>query len=182
MSKEPKIDADEVALFRRAMSDVKRLKHDTVAHESPRPAPVPKQFLADEARVPRDSLSDQFDPAEMETGEELVFVRAGLQKTVLRKLRRGQYSIGDELDLHGHTQEAARAALSRFLHDAVARQLRCVRIIHGKGHRSRQNRPVLKVKVNNWLRQRDEVLAFCSARPVDGGTGALYVLLKRQVL
>jgi len=84
-----------------------------------------------------------------------------------------------QLDLHGLTAAQARAALATFLRDCRIHGLRCVRIIHGKGRGSHNRQPVLKGKVNHWLRQRDEVLAFCTARPVDGGGGAVYTLLKR---
>jgi len=114
----------------------------------------------------------------LETCDELLFSRSGLQHKVLRKLRRGQYAIGAELDLHGCTVVEARNLLVAFLNSCRHEQIRCVRIIHGKGNRSLQRQPILKGKVNYWLQQRDEVLAFCSARPVDGGAGAIYVLLK----
>jgi len=139
---------------------------------------VPQQRLLDDAAVVQEMFSDGLDPADLETGDELLFVRGGLQHNVLRKLRRGQYSIGAELDLHGFTAADARQALALFLHACRERRVRCVRIIHGKGNGSLHRLPVLKGKVNHWLQQRDEVLAFCSARPMDGGTGAVYVLLK----
>jgi DNA-nicking Smr family endonuclease len=125
-------------------------------------------------------LSDSLDPAEVETGEELLFARPGLQHGVLRKLRRGQYSHGAELDLHGMTVVIARQALALFLSECQHDGIRNVRIIHGKGNGSLRQQPILKSKVNHWLRQRNEVLAFCSARPIDGGTGALYVLLRSR--
>jgi len=127
----------------------------------------------------RDMLSEDYDPAELELGDELLFSRSGLQHGLLRKLRRGQFSIRMQLDLHGMTVAEARLALTQFLLDCRAANARCVRIIHGKGHGSLHKQPVLKGKVNKWLQQRDEVLAFCSARIEDGGTGAVYVLLKR---
>ena len=127
-----------------------------------------------------DMFSDSIDPADMETGEELLFARDGLQHSVLRKLRRGQFSVAAELDLHGLRVEEARQELSHFLIHCRITHKQCVRIIHGKGNGSRRQQPVLKGKVNHWLRQRDEVLAFCSARPIDGGTGAIYLLLKRK--
>ena len=137
-----------------------------------------RQFI--EAQVLQDSLSDEYDPGDIEAGDELIFSRPGIQRSVLRKLRRGQPGIEKELDLHGLTVDEARTALASFLHNCKAQGIRCARIIHGKGHSSHQQRPVLKGKINSWLRQKDEVLAFCSARPIDGGTGAVYVLLKLQ--
>ena len=124
-------------------------------------------------------LCGTYEPSEIETGDELLFIRPGIQKQILRKLRRGQFSVEKELDLHGMTIDVARQALSRFLAKCTIQHHRCIRIIHGKGHGSKEKQPILKVKLNYWLQQRDEVLAFCSARPVDGGTGAVYILLKR---
>ncbi|HGX92925.1 MAG TPA: DNA mismatch repair protein MutS [Candidatus Tenderia sp.] len=182
MSKDPEIDPDEAALFHREVEDVKRLKHDKVTHARLRPPCVPKHLTqqnhANHASVEQDFLSDEYDACDVEIDDELRFIRPGVQKTVLRKLRRGQLLIGAELDLHGHIQTTARSTLSAFLRACVERDIRCIKIIHGKGYGSRQGRPVLKGKVNSWLRQRDEVLAFCSARREDGGTGAVYVLLK----
>lgn len=169
---------EERALFRAETADVRPLKQNRVSDCRPLPPPIPRQRLEDDRQVIRDMLSDAWDPADMETGEELSFARPGLQHTVLRKLRRGQYSVGAELDLHGHTVPEARFMLAQFLLESRQRGIRCVRVIHGKGLGSRRQQPVLKVKVNHWLPQREEVLAFCSARPVDGGTGAVYVLLK----
>ena len=103
-----------------------------------------------------------------------------MQQAILRKLRRGQFQVGAALDLHGMTVATARDALAAFLQHARRDSLGCVRIIHGKGKRSHHRGPVLKQKINHWLRQRDEVLAFCSARPMDGGTGAIYVLLRKS--
>ncbi|ALG67806.2 DNA mismatch repair protein MutS [Beggiatoa leptomitoformis] len=150
-----------------------------VLDTSPRPRPIPRQRFLEDAQVKEDMLSDAYDPAELETGEELLFLRSGIQQTLFRRLRRGQLSIETELDLHGMTVPIAREAIAEFLHYCQSRNIRCARIIHGKGYGSWQKQPILKIKVNHWLRQRDEVLAFCSARPVDGGTGAVYVLLKR---
>ena len=181
MRKKPTpLEEDERALFRAAVADVSPLDADTVALTPPPPPSHPAKRIADEEQVLQDMLSDPDDPALVETGEELLFARPGLQHGIMRKLRRGQYAIGAELDLHGMTTAEARLALAAFLLHCRERDIRCVRVIHGKGNRSAQCRPVLKGKVNHWLRQRDEVLAFCSARPVDGGTGAVYVLLKRR--
>lgn len=124
-------------------------------------------------------LDDPGDPAELETGEELSYRCEGVQRNVLRRLKRGNYRVGAKLDLHGLVVTEAREAVREFLGKNRARGCYCVRIIHGKGLRSRQKGPVLKTHLNHWLRQRQDVLAFCSARRVDGGTGAVYVLLRR---
>jgi DNA-nicking Smr family endonuclease len=173
-------DTENDDSFREAMRDVRPLSHDRADPHRPLPAPIPQQTLADERQVLVDLLSDLFEPADLETGPEVAFARPGLQQRVLRKLRRGHYSLQSELDLHGLTVPLAREAVADFLAHCRRHQLRCVRIVHGKGRRSTNKGPVLKVKVEHWLRQRDEVMAFCSARPLDGGTGAMYVLLKHR--
>lgn len=176
-----KVTDEERALFRDAVAGTRRLTPEKrVKQHKKRPPPRPLQREQDEQQVLVDMLSEPLDMTELETGEELLFTRLGLQHKILRKLRRGEFSQEAELDLHGQTKIEARQTLVQFLHHCRDRGLRCVRIIHGKGHGSHQKRPVLKQYVNHWLRQRDEVLAFCSARPVDGGTGAVYVLLKRH--
>ncbi len=111
-------------------------------------------------------------------GEALSFQRAGVRIQVMRRLRRGFYPIDDELDLHGLSQTAARGRLAEFIADSRNRGGRCVRIIHGKGHRSGARGPVLKTAVNLWLRRLPDVMAFVSARAMDGGAGAVYVLLR----
>lgn len=171
---------DPGAQFRAAVGPVRPLRHDRVEPARRALAPRPRLSEADERQVLQDMLSDYFEPAELETGEELYYCREGVQRGVLRKLRRGQFRVAAALDLHGMNVEAARRALAAFLYDARRDRLSCVRIIHGKGNRSRHKGPVLKTKVNRWLQQRDDVLAFCSAPPGDGGTGALYVLLRRN--
>lgn len=172
-------DDDPASLFRQAMRGVKRLHSDQRPPERILPRPLPRQRQRDERQIREDMLSDHYDPTEVETGEELLYVRPGVQHAVLRKLRRGYYSIQAELDLHGLFVPEARAAVATFLHECRDYRVQCARVIHGKGHGSHQKQPILKTKLNNWLRQHDSVLAFCSARGVDGGTGAVYVLLKR---
>jgi DNA-nicking Smr family endonuclease len=108
----------------------------------------------------------------------LSFQRAGVRIDVMRRLRRGLYPVDDELDLHGLTQSAARNQLADFLTHSRDGRLRCVRIIHGKGYRSGARGPVLKIAVNLWLRRHMDVMAFVSARAIDGGAGAVYVLLR----
>jgi DNA-nicking Smr family endonuclease len=180
MQEDDKVDPDERELFREAMREVRPLRSERRAPDAPRPAPHPSRLEADEAEARAALSSGAFDDPERDPGEEQVHVRPGLQKRVLRRLRRGQYAIEAELDLHGMTRTQAERALSELLRHARERRLGCVRIIHGKGRRSSNEGPVLKPAVAGWLRRREDVLAFCSARPVDGGSGALYVLLGRK--
>ena len=109
---------------------------------------------------------------------ELSFRRAGVRTQVMRRLRRGLYPIDDQLDLHGLDQTAARNELAEFIARSRDAGCRCVRIIHGKGYRSGARGPVLKTAANLWLRRHLDVMAFVSARAIDGGAGAMYVLLR----
>ena len=145
----------------------------------PPPPPRARFARADEQAVLDESLT--LGPADvgLENGEELNFRRPHVPVKVLKDLRRGRYSIQDELDLHGLTAVEARSMLREFMDDALLHGHRCVRIVHGKGLRSGPGGPVLKVKLNRWLPQWEQVLAFTTAPPRDGGTGALYVLLAR---
>ena len=166
--------------FLEAVKDVIPLPQSgRVVHPSTPPPPIPAQRLEDDRQVLHDSLSDAL-PAdlELEAGDELAFVRPGLSRHVLRKLRSGQWSTQDQLDLHGSRAEEARRLLVDFLGLAGKRGHRCVRIVHGRGRGSRGGEPVLKRKVAAWLAQRKEVLAYCQARPADGGSGAVMVLLR----
>jgi DNA-nicking Smr family endonuclease len=174
---------DDIGLFREAMRDVAPARpHKRAVLSPPKPAPIPAQTQRDEQQALADSLSDH-EPwlTGFETGEELCFLRPGLPQNILRKLRRGHWVIQGELDLHGLTRDEARGQLAEFLHDCLKAGHRCVRVIHGKGLGSHNREPVLKHKVRIWLAQRDEVLAFCQAPPVDGGSGAAIVLLKSPV-
>jgi DNA-nicking Smr family endonuclease len=174
--------ADDETLLREALKDVAPIPDPGKATlRRQRAKPVPAQRLRDDEQVLQDSLSDHI-PFEvgLETGDELVFLRDRLSNMVLRKLRRGHWVTQDQLDLHGLRSEEARQLLVEFLNEALAKGLRCVRIVHGKGLRSENREPVLKRKVGNWLAQRDEVLAFVQARPEDGGGGAVVVLLKAK--
>jgi DNA-nicking Smr family endonuclease len=173
-------DEDDIALFRNTVGPVKPVPDDRVQAPKRAVSPRPVFRERDEAEVLRDLLSEEFDAADMETGEELVFIRPGLQTRTLKKLRRGQILVDAELDLHGMTVAVARGAIAAFLFECQRKRVQCARIIHGKGRGSRHRNPILKRKVGGWLRQRDEVLAYSSARACDGGTGAVYVLLKRR--
>ena len=174
-------EAEDARLFREAVRDVKPLGQAAPTADQPRrprrPRPAARFARADRLAVLEESLRDEIvDPA-LAGGEELVFHRAGIQPAVLRKLRRGNYRVQGEIDLHGLTVAEAKQALREFLAQALIRQWRCVRIIHGKGLRSGHRGPVLKGVVGATLRKLDPVLAYVSARQVDGGTGAVYVLL-----
>jgi DNA-nicking Smr family endonuclease len=178
--RKPAARPDEVELFRASMSGVTPLpSHDRAQHARPLPQPIPAQRQRDDRKALQDSLSHR-NPwdAGMETGEELCYLRNGVGAQVLRKLRRAHWVIQDELDLHGLTVDEARELLVGFLNQCIRRGLRCVRVIHGKGLRSKNREPVLKRKVAGWLMQREEILAYCQARQVDGGSGAVVVLLK----
>ena len=173
-------DQSELELFLEAMEGVRPLRHDRFEPSPAKPPPIPRQAFEDEQDVLAELLANNYDPDDLSSGEELMYGRAGLQRSILRRLRRGHYSLSAELDLHGMTAQVAGQALKQFLLECRRRNLRCVRIIHGKGRRSSNEGPVLKPKVDRWLRQRADVLAFCSAQPADGGTGAVYVLLKHS--
>jgi DNA-nicking Smr family endonuclease len=172
-------DEEDTELFRAAVRDVKPLSQGTKVVRPRRPSPRARFTRADRHAVLRESLSGGVDDPTLAGGEELVFHQPGIPSTVLKKLRRGQYRVQAEIDLHGMTVAEAKHRLRDFLVDALARDLHCVRIIHGKGLRSGHRGPVLKIAVNSLLRRTAAVLAFVSAREVDGGTGAVYVLLAR---
>jgi DNA-nicking Smr family endonuclease len=173
---------DETQLFREAVRDVKPLGSPAQPAEQPssrrrRPRPAARFSRADRLAVLEESLRDDVVDPDVASGEELVFHRAGIQAAVLRKLRRGDYRVQGEIDLHGLNVSEAKQALREFLAQALLLRWRCVRIIHGKGLRSGHRGPVLKGMVGAMLRKIGPVLAYVSARQVDGGTGAVYVLL-----
>jgi DNA-nicking Smr family endonuclease len=175
-----KRDLEDRALFREATRGVKQLVHDRHVSSEPRPAPRARFTRADRRAILEESLAPSPEDPALAGGEEISFARPGVQSGVLRKLRRGQYRVQGELDLHGLTVAEAKSALRGFLARALAQHARCVRIIHGKGLRSGPRGPVLKQAVGGVLRRVDAVLAVVSARDVDGGTGAVYVLLSPQ--
>jgi DNA-nicking Smr family endonuclease len=170
----------EADLFRRSIGPVHVLpSNDRMEPYCEKPLPIARQHLADEEAALKESLSDEIDiDSLLDTDQALSFARPGVGPEVVRKLRKGHWVLQDELDLHGLRRDEARNSLSVFLQRAGKRGLRCVRIIHGKGHGSRNREPILKDLVYRWLVQKDEVLAFCIARAADGGNGALVVLLK----
>lgn len=173
----PKLDESDLRLFREAMQDVKPLGDDRRAFTPRRRAGRARFARADRLVALDDALHDSAREPSVASSEELSFKRPGVQDRVLRKLRRGEYRTTGELDLHGLTVAQARQALRDFLIEALARRATCVRIIHGKGLRSGQDGPVLKTFVSGVLKRTSAVIAYVSARPADGGTGAVYVLL-----
>ena len=172
------ITDDDRRLFREAIGEVQRFDPVAPAPAAGKPAPHPHMLEADEAAVPGELLDTTFDPASMEVGEELSFLRDGYPPKLLRQLKRGQFSVQDDLDLHQMNAAAAQVSIIEFLAEARKAGIRCVRIIHGKGLRSKAAGPVLKMLTDRMLRRRDDIIAFASARPAFGGTGAVVVLLK----
>ena len=150
-----------------------------VEHDRPPHPPIPRQRIEDDQQVLIASVSDEFEiDTLLHTDAELSFRRPGIGPDVLRRLRRGEWVIQDHLDLHGARVDEARELLAGFLREAIKRGVRCVRVVHGKGLGSKDRQPVLKGKTRVWLAQREEVIAFCQARPAEGGSGALVVLLR----
>jgi DNA-nicking Smr family endonuclease len=150
-----------------------------IAASPTKPEPEPKQRQLDERAALKEAISDEFDAESlMETDDALFYRRDGIGIDIVRKLRRGRWTIQAQVDLHGLRRDEARERIAEFLRDAVKRGLRCVRVVHGKGNGSPGREPVLKGKVRTWLVQKQEVLAFVQARASDGGNGALVVLLK----
>jgi len=167
-------------LFSRSVGPVTPLRNPNVARlRRHQPPPLPVQHWLDEERVLLESISDDFDVSTLlDTDDQLSFRRPGIGVEVTRRLRSGHWSIQRQLDLHGLRVDEAREALGDFIRDAHKTGLRCVRVVHGKGLGSPGKSPVLKGRVQRWLVQKNEVLAFVQARPMDGGAGALVVLLQ----
>lgn len=172
------ISDDEMLAFQEAMRDVTPL----AAPNSVLPQPQQPEFirnLANELPSIKAEWSDHI-ALSLAAGEEWSYLRPGLSRQILRKLRRGQWKVSAELDMHGMTKDQARQALATFLLKCKQFDIRCVCIIHGRGLSSKNNEPILKSRVGNWLAQCEDVLAFCQAPPTLGGSGAVIVLLKSQ--
>ena len=172
--------AAERTLFSRAVGPITPLPQPNLAQlEPPLPPPLPVQHWLDEERVLMESISDDFDVSTLlDTDDQLSFRRPGIGVEITRRLRSGHWSIQRQLDLHGLRVDEAREALGEFIRHAHKLGVRCVRVVHGKGMGSPGKSPVLKGRVQSWLVQKKEVLAFVQARPIDGGAGALLVLLQ----
>lgn len=173
-------DDHDIDEFRRTFSDATPLKvKDRVPETRPKPKPRARFSRADEREALKESLYDDIDTIEHGYGAALRFQRASVGRRTMRKLARGGYSVQAEIDLHGMTVAEAKQRLADFIDYSVISGNLCVRIVHGKGLGSGHRGPVLKNAINRWLRNWDSVLAFVSTRQVDGGTGAVYVLLQR---
>lgn len=176
---------DDNQLFTEAMSGVMPIgTHDESLPPEPRIKTSPTSEEQEEAEVMqvlRDLVEGEAPLSIHQTDEAIEGAVAGLDPRILGKLRRGEFSVQDHLDLHGYTREEARAKVESFLLDGIARGKRCVLIIHGRGHGSKDHIPVLKNALKSWLERRalrKKILAFSTARAFDGGAGAVYVLLK----
>ncbi len=168
---------DDVELFRSAIGKVKSLDSNTVIlRPDKKPRPVPTFKPLEQVDPLQNAVDDALDTLYQE--DRVAFITPGLQKSVLKKLRKGYYGLDADIDLHGLTSREAQTQLLRFLHFCVEDGCRCVQIVHGKGYNSPGNQPVLKNDINLWLRQHKDVLAFCSAPSRAGGAGALFVLLR----
>lgn len=175
----PPAAADDDLDFRSQMAGVRpRATPSRVAPERAPPPPRPLSREADERAVLEELLRGPIEPDTLECGDTLLYRAAGVQDAVVRRLRRGSYRVGADVDLHGLNRNAAQLAVNEFLAACQDRGVRCVRIVHGKGNGSPNTGPVIKALLDGWLRRRSDVIAFCSARPADGGTGAVYVLLR----
>ncbi len=155
------------------------LEHDKVVHETTKKIPHYQQKkIVEHPNKTIDPFSDDGEVELLLAGDVLSYCSHGIQKNTFRKFRNGRYPITDEVDLHGLNIQQARILLLDFLEHTLTASNHCVRVIHGKGHRSTGNKAILKTKVNHWLKAHPRVLAFHSCIQVDGGTGAVYVLLR----
>ena len=172
-------EQNDIALFLEEVGEVERIEQDKILPKTNQPKPIPRfrQQRLDQAF--NDTFSEDYEPQTIGSEETLNFRRSGIQERLFSRLRNGHLQIEAELDLHGMTIAVAHEELAKFLHDCLHYKVRCARIIHGKGWGSKHHKPILKSKINGWLRETEAVLAFCSAPIEDGGAGAVYILLRR---
>ena len=171
---------EELAAFHAAIEGTVPLRsHERVAFAPPKPSPRPRQRERDEAAAVTESLYGPFEIDDLlAIGDADSYLRPGLQRNVLRDLRRGRWSIQNHTDLHGLNRHEAHEEVSRFIAESISAGKRCIRIVHGRGHGSPGREGILRQFVKSWLSRRKDVLAFCHAPSRDGGEGALWVLLK----
>ena len=169
----------EQDLFQRSVGQVQPIADKGLAElDMPRPEPIPRQREADEAAALAQSLSDEVNlESLLLTDDGLSFRRPGIGPDVVTRLRKGQWALQGQIDLHGYNRDEARLMLGQFIQESHRRGMRCLRVVHGKGHGSPGRQPVLKAKVQRWLAQSAEVIAFAQASGPQGGAGALVVLL-----
>lgn len=156
---------------------VKKMPQDKITPYRPKVKPVPTQRLADDENVMRELLEADDESASLESGDELTYLKTGYPPRLLKRLRRGEFSIQDELDLHGYFAQEAKPAVHAFINEAAASNISAIRIVHGKGLHSKDKKPVLKNLILGWLKKNQHVLAVCSTPANDGSTGAVYVLI-----
>ncbi len=173
------ISEEDRTLFQNAVGPVKAVKSNTAKITKSPPKPNPIKSREDDRAVINELLSDHLHPDDFETAEHLAYAGPGVQKSVMRKLKKGHYAIQNTLDLHGHTVAKSKVALVEFIHQSRRERTSCVLIIHGKSRHRAEQAPILKPMVNTWLRSHSGVLAFSSAQASDGGTGAVYALLRQ---
>ena len=159
---------------------VKPLKQNRVAPYRKPMDPTPKQRLLDNQRVMEELLEESDESVSYESGDELKFLRSGFSSRLLKKLRRGDYAIQDELDLHGFVAGEAKQETHAFVNECARDNVRAIRIVHGKGRNSAGRKPVLKNMLIGWLSKNKHVIAVVSTPANDGGTGAVYVLLAKS--
>lgn len=176
MVKKDDINETDKALFREAMRGVQAITQTKKLIHPHLPPARPKPKSQIEAEYPPSPLSDYEKLDLVDSDDYLEFNRSGISHKVLRKMRLGQYNVEAVLDLHGMTVAEANESLHRFILQCKQAKKQHVLMIHGKGRG--KAKPILKNKLNHWLRQLEQVLAFCSASAKDGCSGALYVLLK----
>ncbi len=180
MSQDKKDSNSKSESMNSLLGSVSVLKQDKVSPYRAPVEPIPKQRLADDKRVMEELLQAQDEEASFESGDELKFLRQGYPERTLKRLRRGDFSIQDELDLHGLIASEAKAMTHEFINECAYHNVSAVRIIHGKGNHSRNKKPVLKNLIIGWLKKNQFVIAATSTPRNDGSTGAIYVLLKQK--
>lgn len=182
MTNKSRISEDEKRLFRDAVKDVtrvfvpKRKRHRALKRRVPEKSTHPK--IQDYPLSMSDINEDQENW--LRSDDLLHFSRTGVRQKILHRLKRGKLSIEAQLDLHRMTSQEAFYQVNEFINDCVEKQINCICLIHGKGYNSPSSKPIIKNRLNHWLIKNPLVLAFHSAKPLHGGTGAVYVLLKSK--
>jgi DNA-nicking Smr family endonuclease len=174
--------AEDDDLFWEEVKDVKPLKIKSelidTAIKKPKPRPIAQQLIQDEKNALIDSLSDEYITNGVELDEDSSYLRNGHSPDIIKRLKRGYWTIQGSIDLHGMISKEAKDYIVDYVQECKKKKIRCIRIIHGKGYGSKNKEPILKKKVRNWLMQKDEVIAYSEAPRHDGGSGVVIVLLK----